>query len=535
MKRYIRQLASLVSVLGLVLVPLQTASAANMGATLVSLGNGNTTPDNRTTGGDISADGRYVVFNSAASNVVPGYTPQVVNGSTLDQVFVHDRQTGTTQLVSVNAAGQPADAGVGSPYISGNGRYVLFNTNAQNLTASDPGSQMSCYIRDLQTNTTSKVLPANPVTGYNACWGISYDGNVLGISGSRSYTWPSYNCPSFPCNWDNSAGYVLNRSANTLEPVAVASDGTYGSVNGSVWYNYHSYRPTMSDDGNMIAFSSVDPLTPGTTYGKNKQYVRNISTGSVQLVQASGEAADNWNSYGTISGDGTKDVYSSLSADGSHFRLFVRDLTTGSDTQITLPSGSYLYADAHTNTDGSIIVYGASPQFQTSLNARVYAYNTRTNLTTMLDKNTSGDTENGSAYAFRVLADGSTLFDTDATNLSAATTPQLYLSAPVIPPAPIVNITNPSANSTLTGTVNISGSITSASNYSLMLYVFDSSSHAVVSKYQYNVPVANTTSSYSWDTTGVPNGNYTIVLSAKDSAGHKNTDSTATIHVTVQN
>lgn len=105
------------------------------------------------------------------------------------------------------------------------------------------------------------------------------------------------------------------------------------------------------------------------------------------------------------------------------------------------------------------------------------------------------------------------------------------------PTAPVVNVTNPTANSTVSGTVNIGGTIyvPSGLSYNLMLYVFDSNSHAVVSRYQYALPASATTTSYVWDTTTVPNGNYTIILSAKDAAGHKDAGSTSTVKVTVQN
>jgi streptogramin lyase len=103
------------------------------------------------------------------------------------------------------------------------------------------------------------------------------------------------------------------------------------------------------------------------------------------------------------------------------------------------------------------------------------------------------------------------------------------------PAAPVVHVTDPAASSTVSGTVNITGTINSPANYSLMLYVFNASSQAVVSRYQYNVPVSTTTTSYSWDTTALPNGNYTIILSAKDINGHKDAGSTSTLHITVQN
>jgi streptogramin lyase len=105
----------------------------------------------------------------------------------------------------------------------------------------------------------------------------------------------------------------------------------------------------------------------------------------------------------------------------------------------------------------------------------------------------------------------------------------------IVATAPLVTVTNPANDSTVTGTVNITGTIYSASAYSRMLYVNNSNGQAVASQYQFAVPNSTTTMSYSWDTTGVPNGTYTIILSARDSQGNKDSNSTSTVKVTVEN
>jgi len=105
----------------------------------------------------------------------------------------------------------------------------------------------------------------------------------------------------------------------------------------------------------------------------------------------------------------------------------------------------------------------------------------------------------------------------------------------IVATAPLVTITNPTNNSTVSGTVNITGTVYSASNYSRMLYVYNSSGQAVASQYQFSVPNSTTTMSYSWDTTQVPNDIYTLNLSARDSQGNKDANSTSIVKVTVQN
>ena len=79
----------------------------------------------------ISADGRYVAFSSDAPNLVPGDTNDAFD------VFVHDRETGTTSRVNVDSAGTQAEGvsgfGIASTSISADGRYVAFGSDAPNL------------------------------------------------------------------------------------------------------------------------------------------------------------------------------------------------------------------------------------------------------------------------------------------------------------------------------------------------------------------------------------------------------------------
>src|SRR5688572_15155819 len=84
----------------------------------------------------ISADGRFVAFQSQAQNLVPGGNPFLF----VDQIYVHDRQTGTTEIISVNDAGQPGNSLNVQADISADGRFVVFSSFADNLV---PGLQSS--------------------------------------------------------------------------------------------------------------------------------------------------------------------------------------------------------------------------------------------------------------------------------------------------------------------------------------------------------------------------------------------------------
>jgi Tol biopolymer transport system component len=103
----------------------------------------------------ISSDGRYVAFESAASNLVPDDT-----NDTWD-VFVHDRQTGQTTRVSVDSAGVQGDGLSYFPSISSDGRYVAFESLSTNLVPNDTNDMWDIFVHDRQTGQTSRDFDAD--------------------------------------------------------------------------------------------------------------------------------------------------------------------------------------------------------------------------------------------------------------------------------------------------------------------------------------------------------------------------------------
>jgi Tol biopolymer transport system component len=99
----------------------------------------------------ISADGRYVAFLSDATNLVAGDT------NANRDVFVFDRETETTTRASVSSAGVEANVGSTTPALSANGRVVAFTTFADNLVPEDLNESSDVFVRDLQAGTTTRV------------------------------------------------------------------------------------------------------------------------------------------------------------------------------------------------------------------------------------------------------------------------------------------------------------------------------------------------------------------------------------------
>ena len=99
----------------------------------------------------LSADGRYVAFVSDSSNLVPGDTNR------REDVFVHDRQTGETRRVSVDRAGAQGNSNSYSPTLSADGRYVAFDSAATNLVPGDTNGYSDVFVHDRQTGETRRA------------------------------------------------------------------------------------------------------------------------------------------------------------------------------------------------------------------------------------------------------------------------------------------------------------------------------------------------------------------------------------------
>lgn len=99
----------------------------------------------------ISSDGRFIAFHSTASNLVPGDT----NGA--DDVFVYDRQMGTTRRMSVATGGSQGDNHSFDVAVSANGRWVAFYSGARNLVSNDTNGAMDVFVHAYQAGMTRRV------------------------------------------------------------------------------------------------------------------------------------------------------------------------------------------------------------------------------------------------------------------------------------------------------------------------------------------------------------------------------------------
>lgn len=213
---------------------------------------GTWTPVSRTTSGKtgngpstdpvISQDGTTFAFTSVATDLVPGDT----NGRT--DVFAAKWATGDVSLVSRAADGAPANEGSAQPAVSGNGRYVVYTTLADNLLAGDVAGTKDVVRTDLTTGATVRV---NRLPGSSCCvWhdaSVSADGTVV------AYTWPGDEVPGINAQDEN----VFVRDLTTGE-LRLASFG-----DGLEAYSRSGHSAALSADGTTVAFLTSSRLEWG--------------------------------------------------------------------------------------------------------------------------------------------------------------------------------------------------------------------------------------------------------------------------------
>ena len=306
----------------------------------------------------INADGRYVAFCSDASDLVAGDT----NGC--DDIFVHDRQTGATERVSVASDGSEGDyPSTYSLAISGDGRYVAFGSQATNLVAGDTNSTWDVFLHDRQTGVTERVSVASDGSESN---GPSY---YMSVSGDGRYVAFDSNASDLVAgdtNGDRDT-FVHDRQTGATTRVSVASDGS--EANGTSW------RPSISADGRYVAFDSTAPdLVGGDTNGFTDVFVHDRQTGATVRVSVTGDGgAANGSSFeAAMSADGGDVAFVSTASNlvtgdtNSAEDIFLYKLQTGAIERVSV-AGDGTQANSTTfnctiGNDGSCIAFesGAS-------------------------------------------------------------------------------------------------------------------------------------------------------------------------------
>lgn len=306
------------------------------GATeLMSMG-GLGLPNGRALAPAISDDGRFIAFQSFASNLVSGDT----NGA--DDIFVKDRVTGTVTRVSVSSSGAQGNGTSHSPAISGDGRYVAYASASSGLVSGDTNSRDDIFVHDRVTRTTTRASVGTT--------GVQADGHSsnpsLDRTGSRvAFDSAASNLVSGADTNRTTDVFVASRTRVLLR-ASQSSSGAEG--------NSSSRNPAISGNGTAVAYESrANNLVSGDTNGRSDVFHHTL-TGRVTSRVVNGRNSAFTNDPGNgdsggaaISPDGRIVAFHSTAtnlvasdANGSVLDVFVANLDAARGSQNRLASVS---------------------------------------------------------------------------------------------------------------------------------------------------------------------------------------------------
>jgi hypothetical protein len=392
--------------------------------TLVSINSAGNAPGN----GDsvepmISADGRYVVYTSASTDLVAG--------SSSSGVFVYNLQAGVNKRVN-NAPGGSERA---FPFISPNGRTIVYQAGASDILA-----------YDVETGTTELVTPAHTGGASNGASTLPH--RIQGMAGwvridrSRKvfsddgrfvvFTSSATNLVAQPDNNNASDIFVRDLQNDTTTLVSFNSAGTNTGGGASFW-------PAISSDGKLVAFSSrAGDLVAGTPPGDFELFVRDLAAGTTELASVrtappvSETSVDSSNP--SFSRDGRYLAFQSTAKDivpndnnfGSD--IFVRDLQNDTTTLVSVNSAGTAPGDRRStepqiSADGRFVAFESNASdLDAGVTKRafgepikfildVYVRDLQAGATRLLSIDTSGTTSsNNYSYGASITAAGEIVF-----------------------------------------------------------------------------------------------------------------------------
>jgi Tol biopolymer transport system component len=421
MRRNIRFGSTLAVVLAQLLLG-GTAVAAVGPTTRVSVSSSGGQANGASLSSAVTGDGRFVVFDSDATNLVSGDT----NAAT--DVFVRDRQAGTTIRVSVGPGGVQGNGVSNESVISSDGRFVAFNSDANNLVSGDTNARTDVFVRDLQTGTTIRAsVDSNGTEGNSISFGpsISDDGRIVAFTSAATNLVPG------DTNFSQDI-FVHDTVTGTTEMGSVDSSGTHA--------NDGSVGALLSSDGTILAFLSfASNLVAGDTNNRTDAFVHDRSTGDTTRVSvsSSGGQANNRSEGDALSADGRFVAFASPAdnlvspdANGGFEDVFVHDRLTGLTTLASVDtSGNQVFADSGSSAlsaDGRFVAFSSVGAFVPGDGngfRDVYLHDRNTGATDRASVDRAGAEGNGSSGFADIDADGRfVVFPSEASNLVSGDT-----------------------------------------------------------------------------------------------------------------
>jgi hypothetical protein len=358
----------------------------------------------------ISRDGRFVAFQSQATNLVAGDT------NNFDDVFWRDLVTGTTRRVSVSSGNVQANMSSFYPAISADGRYVAYVSNASNLVTGDTNGRPDVFVRDTSTGTTTRVSVTNTGVQANgsADWtkpsAVSNDGRYVAFASNAT------NLVAADTNnaWDV---FVRDRTLNTTKLVTLSTAGVQGSGG-------QGAGPRISSDGRYIVYSSGANLVAGDNNGVADVFVRDTTAGTTNRVSVSsaGVQQDRQSIEPAISSDGRYVTFRSLARTlvagdtNNTWDVFVRDRVTNTTSRVNVTSAGVQSVNGNPqwppaiSDDGRYVTFDSTaPNLiagDTNNAADVFVRDRTWNTTTRVSVDSVSNQSNGSSNGAAISGDG---------------------------------------------------------------------------------------------------------------------------------
>jgi HYR domain-containing protein/IPT/TIG domain-containing protein/WD40 repeat protein len=364
----------------------------------------------------ISGDGRYVAFDSDASNLVAGDT----NGRT--DVFLRDRQTGTTTRVSVSSGGVEGNGNSARAAISSDGRWVVFRSTATNLVAGDTNGFDDIFVRDTQAGTTVRVSTSSAgvqANGQCSTSSISTDGRFIAFASVAT------NLVAGDTNGVRDI-FMVDRDVDgdgIFDEAGQTSTFRASVATGGIEANAQSRAPALSGDARYCVFDSdATNLVAGDTNGVSDVFVFDRATNVTTRVSvdSSGTQSNGASSEPVVSSNGRFVMYQSdatnlVSGDTNGVTdIFVWDRNVALTVRVSVSSAG---VEANgPSTDPAISPGARFTAFRSTATnlvagdtngvADAFVYDRQTATTTRVDLDSNGQQGNGDTFDPSVSNDG---------------------------------------------------------------------------------------------------------------------------------
>ncbi|WP_386065829.1 fibronectin type III domain-containing protein [Tahibacter sp. UC22_41] len=356
----------------------------------------------------LSANGRYLLFKSEATNFVPGDTNGVAD------LFVRDSKTSLIRRVNTSGTGEQANGESGDFAISGNGRYVVFSSLATNLVPNDTNGVRDVFVKDLVTDSTVRV--SMHADGSQSVLDNEFEGMPTSISADGRYVaFLTFERLLTRDNNIHNDVYVKDMRTGELDLVSTASDETIS--------NFRNHQPFISANGRYVVFASqASNFVPEDTDIGLDVYIKDRTTRQIRLVSATadGVRANSSSEKPVVTADGRYVAFVSYSHDlalpvnPANPDVYIKDMQTGAvqraqATGNTLISGVSGVGSAPAITpDGRYLAFQLSVySAQTGAVMRLYKKDLTTGEFTRLDRSSSGPfLLSGGVYAPSISDDG---------------------------------------------------------------------------------------------------------------------------------